>query len=484
MKSHYDYIVIGAGSGALSLIEGLKAEKKDFLIVSKDIGGESTNAGCVPSKSLLKFADEYYQKGIKDRAEAAKVLKRVRQKVKEVLEQDTGTIGSSKFIEGEAKFVDKNKISVLYNGKTRIYSFNKCIISTGSSPRTLDIEGLDKSKILTNKNVFQLKEIPKNLTIIGGGSVATELATAFAKLGTNVTMLVRSRIMSELPEDFALKIKLKLIDLCVEIKENTELELISKNLAYLSSGEKTRVSDYYLFAVGRRPNTNLDLEKAGIIYNDQGIKVNSRLETSNPKVYAIGDCIDSFKFTHYASGQARKFLVEDMSALSMQKMGALPMVLFTDPEVATVGQVCEDKLIQKIDIDFTNSDKAIIDDTKNLNAAVFVHMITGEVKGAIVMGTFAEHIINFFTLAINEKYSLFKLNSFIAPYPTYFFEINKLYFKFLNKYKKDFWRNLPIWLMQNWLSIFAWILLVFAIIYFLSSWNEISFIFKYFLNNL
>ena len=138
-------------------------------------------------------------------------------------------------------------------------------------------------------------------------------------------------------------------------------------------------------------------------------------------------------------------------------------------EVATVGQLVEDSLVKKFDIDFCDSDKALIDDEKNSKAAIFVDMFSGEIKGAIVLGNFAEHIINFFTLAINTKYSLFNLNSFSAPYPTYFTSMNNLYPKFIKEYSLNRLKYLFNWTLRNWLIIPAVGFLILAILYFVQN---------------
>ena len=318
-------------------------------------------------------------------------------------------------------------------------SFKKCVIATGSSPKKLDNLNIPQGKILTNENIFKLEKIPNKITFIGGGPISCELAFAFAKLGSKVKIISTNAILPRENKELTKPIRNNFQKYNVEIIENanTKLELLKDD------------ADYYVLAVGREPNTNLDLEKAKIKYSNLGIEIDNNLQTSNANVYALGDCTTSPKFTHLANNQGRFLIKKFLLPFTSKPNAALPAVTFTDPPIAQVGEIQESELVKKFAIDFNKSDRGMIDDTTENFGNIYVNMLTGKIVGANVVGAFSEHVINFFTIAINEKISVFKFEKFMAPYPTYFSAINNLYTEFIQAYFKQLPKNLKTFFLNN-----------------------------------
>lgn len=471
MKNKYKYIVIGAGSGGLTVAIGLAKTGKEVLLVSKNIGGDCTNFGCVPSKSLIHYADEF----VKGKIKKENVLKKVREDITKTIEHDASLmkIDNITFVESEAKVSGKNTVQI--NGND--IEFKKLIISSGSSPRRISIPSLPKNKLITNEEIFDLKEIPESLTILGGGPIGIELGTAFAKLGTKVNIIARSGILSKEPQKYTKIIKENLRKLQVNIIEN------AKNITYdnkdkkiiceVKTGNKIneielKGSNYYLSAIGRIPNTSLNLEAGGIEFDKKGIIINEEFKTSNKNTYAIGDCINGQKFTHLANNHGRFLVKKFLLPWTSRMKPIIPRTTFSDPPISSVGEIIKSDLVQEFNIDFNKSDRGKIDNIKNEFGKVYVHMITGEILGASLIGKTSEHLINFFTLAIQEKVSMFKLDQFMTPYPTYFNSFNSLYTQFLNKFISDLKQNIFILLRLNLTRIAAVIFwLVFGIFTFI-----------------
>lgn len=164
IKTNYNYIVIGGGSGGLTVAIGLKTLGKDVLLISKDIGGECTHSGCMPSKSLLFHAQQFDQKSTKDKSE---IFEKVRKKISEIEDEDIKFIKDIDYVIGTAEFTGNKSVLILSSVGTKEVKFKKCIVSTGSSPIKIEIPGLPKEKLLTNENIFNLNKIPASINIIG-----------------------------------------------------------------------------------------------------------------------------------------------------------------------------------------------------------------------------------------------------------------------------------------------------------------------------
>lgn len=481
-KKHYDYIVIGAGSGGLAVGIGLKNVGKDVLIVGKDIGGECTHTGCIPSKTFLSLAMHYVWKSQKQcNIELRQgIFERIRDKVNELEKHDKEmmTTANVPFLHGIAKFISNNKIEVeeVRTGKTHILSFNKCIISTGSRAQRIHVEGLPKEKIITNYELFKLKELPNRVVIFGGGPIGTENGTAFSKFCTHTTIVVRSQMIPHEPPECVAEVRKALTeeydaDIFENIKDQKYDVKTGHLILYNEKKEvvaKVKEADYYMMALGRLPNIEgLNLEKAGVEYIKEGISVNHNLQTTNKRIFAIGDVIPEPKFTHLSVEQAKYIVKRAVFPWVQREKMPLPAVTFSDPPIASVGDLKETEYVKRFVIDFTQSDRGRVESKKEEKGVIFVEMTTGNIKGASMVGHFAEHAINFFTLAIVKGFRVWEFDSFMVPYPTIFNGIEDLYYQFLTEYKKNWKFYVFLWLKQHFWTIAAVLSFIGIAIYFI-----------------
>ena len=236
MQTDFDAIVIGAGSGGLTSSIGLTKVGKRVLLIEKEyMGGDCTNFGCIPSKRLIHHAQEYHLARTKagETAELEKfksrILKSVRDMVLEIRHEESPEKLEKHYkgltvIKGEAKFQDKCTVKV----GNKKYTAKRFIIATGSSPRTIKIPGLTPNQTLTNKNIFDLKKFPEDLVIVGGGAIASEMAEAFALLGTKVTVVVRSQLLRKEEPEIAAQAKKNFETLGITVLEESSVEKCEK----------------------------------------------------------------------------------------------------------------------------------------------------------------------------------------------------------------------------------------------------------------
>ncbi|MBY0538503.1 FAD-dependent oxidoreductase [Patescibacteria group bacterium] len=444
MKTNYDVVVIGAGSGGLTAAVGLSKLGKSVLLVEREhLGGECTNSGCIPSKALLHHAKTYHTavsiSGTNGNTENFRrnALLYVRSKIADILKHETPEhfkdIGID-VVMGEAVFVNKNTVTV--NDTT--YTFKKAVIATGSSPRMIDVPGLDSDKILTNQNLFTLDTIPARTLIVGAGPIGLEMGQALAMLGSTVTILDNGPTFAKL-EDMALQpiIKKSFTDLGITIIQNATLTHFDETTAIVSTRdsdtERTIPFDKVLVAIGRVPNLPQGLATAKIAVTESGIVVNQNYRTSNRRVYALGDVADKFKFTHTADNAARGVVTHITSrSLLRVKQCSVPKVTYTAPEIAQVGlsqfeaeEMFGEQSIFRIEVPFSNIDRAVTDNTTDGLLVVLVRRLSGQILGAHIVGQQAGEILAVFSVAIDNKLSLWKLRRTIYAYPTYALVIKK-----------------------------------------------------------
>ncbi len=447
--THYDVIVIGAGSGGLTSAVGFsKVGKKVLLIEREHMGGECTNTGCVPSKALLHHAREYHRatqvagEGVKSAAFRTDAFAYVRNIIDEILAEETPDVFEKIGIDvimGEAEFVGTKTIKVA----DATYTFKTAIIATGSSPRMISVPGLNPADVLTNQNVFDLKSIPEKLLVIGSGPIGMELGQAFAMLGSHVTIASIDSEFARL-EDPAIRpiVQRKFKELGIRIELNAHLSEVKNRVAIFDRKEGKVVTgslsvqfDKVLVAIGRVPNLPNGLEVAGIQSEPYGIKVDSQYRTTNASVYALGDVSQRLKFTHTADNIARQVVTRVISKglLKVRDNKAVPKVTYITPEVAQVGLSYTEALehygeenIFRIEAPFSANDRAKTEDTTDGIAIVIAKRLSGRVLGAHIAGPAAGEILSVFTLAIDQKISMWKLRNTIFAYPTYSLIIKKL----------------------------------------------------------
>jgi pyruvate/2-oxoglutarate dehydrogenase complex dihydrolipoamide dehydrogenase (E3) component/uncharacterized membrane protein YdjX (TVP38/TMEM64 family) len=437
MHTHFDVVVIGAGSGGLTSAVGLaKLKRKVLLIEREHMGGECTNSGCIPSKALLHHAKTYHQaQQIAGQTESTEAYRKeaftyVRNIVSSVLADETpehfGQLGIT-VVRGEAVFVGPRTIRV----GDATYHFKKAIVATGSSPRSLTIPGLQDDQILTNQNLFSSETIPERLLIIGGGPIGMEMGQALAMLGSKVTIIDNGPRFARLEDESISSIITEAFtDLGITILTNAVVEHIDNNVAHVKVDD-TSVQpvpfDKVLVAIGRAPNFPTGLKAAGIDTNEHGIVVNQAWQTSNRRVYALGDVATRLKFTHVADDTARQVVAHIASfGFIRPKEKLVPKVTYTSPEIGQVGlswneareQYGEENIF-RIEVPLSQNDRARTDNDTSGILIVIAKRLSGKVVGAHMIGPRTGELIGTLTLAMEHNISLYRLRATVFAYPTY-----------------------------------------------------------------
>ncbi len=463
MTEHFSTIVIGAGSGGMTVAIGLAGlGRKVALIEGNHVGGDCTNVGCVPSKTLIHLA-----KNFKPGMNADEVLQEVickRDALRDKETEDIKHLENLTFVRGMAKFIAPKRLSLTQDGISRELTADNIVIATGSRPRLLDIPGLPDEMVLTNESLFDLRNAPKHLVIVGAGVIALEMAFAFQKIGTRVTMFALDRrpLMTAIPEaSEVMQAELERRGITLYCGTVAKACDVSTRTLTLQSGNEEIVLhdvDKVLVAVGRVRNLeSLELEQAGVMVDPKlGILVNSYGETNVKGVFAIGDVTPTSAFTHSANAQGRRVTQRiAFPYLPLAKKEPLfPNATFSDPEVATVGLTqmeLEEKyhpqLIKRIRVDFKDhTDRGYTDSIENGFIIVDAIRLTGQVLHATIVGPYASEMISFFTLAMSQKISLHKIYRLVYPYPTFSSGILKVADFFMRATLPDLGKELAAYL--------------------------------------
>jgi pyruvate/2-oxoglutarate dehydrogenase complex dihydrolipoamide dehydrogenase (E3) component len=436
MTEHFSTIVIGAGSGGMTVAVGLAGlGRKVALIEGHHVGGDCTNVGCVPSKTLIHLAKNFRAGMNPD--EVLREVIRKRDALRDKETEEVEHIENLTFVRGMAKFTAPKTLSVTLDGAARELTADNIVIATGARPRMIDIPGLPAEMILTNESLFDLTNAPKHLVIVGAGVIALEMAFAFQKLGTQVTMFaLDSRpLMTTIPEaSEAIQAELERRRISTHYNATAQSFDESTRTLTLKQGEQLITLhnvDKVLVAVGRVRNIDsLGLEQAGVKVDPRlGVLVNSYGETNVKGVYAIGDVTPTSAFTHSANAQGRRVVQRiAFPYLPIAKNEPLfPNATFSDPEVATVGLTQKEisekyhpQIIKRIRVDFKDhTDRGYTDGIENGFIIVDAVRLTGQILHATIVGPRASEMISFFTLAISQKISLHKIYRLVYPYPTF-----------------------------------------------------------------
>lgn len=451
--SRYNLVVIGAGTAGLVSAAGAAGlGARVALIESSLMGGDCLNVGCVPSKAVIRAsravhafrraADFGISGGENSTVDFGAVMERMRRLRSGISSHDSASrfrdeLGVDVFF-GQGRFVGPEVVEVA--GKR--LRFAKAAICTGARAAAPPVPGLEEAGYLTNETVFSLTEIPPRLAVIGAGPIGCELAQAFARLGSRVSM-VGHRTEHILPREdsdaagilqkvFALEgieLYLPAQDLRVAMRDG------KKVLCFVSGGRQAEIEvDEILVGVGRAPNVEgLGLEAAGIAYDiRKGIQVNDRLQTSNSRVYAAGDICFPYKFTHTADALAR-ILIANALFMGRQKSSALtvPWCTYTDPEIAHVGMSARDAeqrgiAVQTLTVPLSEVDRALLDGETEGFARVHLKKGSDRILGATIVARHAGEMINELSLAITNGLGLSAIGRTIHPYPTQAEVIKKL----------------------------------------------------------
>lgn len=433
---HHPTLVIGSGSGGMTVAVGLAGLGRPVtLIEAHHVGGDCTNVGCVPSKTLIHLA-KHFKPGMDPDAVAREVTRK-RDALRDKETEEVEHTSNLTFVRGRARFVGPKTLEVTGSDGARRLSADHIVIATGARPRLIDIPGLPEEMVLTNESLFDLRSMPKHLVIVGAGVIALEMAFAFHKLGTRVTMFALDRrpLATAIPEaSEAIQAELTRRGIVLHCGAVAKLcDAAARTLTLQSGSDEIKLTDVdkVLVAVGRVRNIDqLGLETAGIRTDPrQGILVNAYGETNVRGVYAIGDVTATSAFTHSANAQGRRVtqrIAFPWLPLARQEP-LFPSATFSDPEVATVGlsaqqlaQRCHPGAITRVRVDFrTQTDRGYTDGVENGFIIVDAIRLTGQILHATIVGPRASEMISLFTLAMSQRISLYQLQRLVYPYPTY-----------------------------------------------------------------
>lgn len=423
MTDSYDLIVVGGGAGGFvsaKFAHGLG--KKVLLIEKHKLGGECTWYGCVPSKALLKSSHQYYL-GFKS-INPFEYTKEVVAKVYDTHTPDKLTAQGLDLELGSPKFLSKNSIEV--NGKT--YTFKKCVISTGSSPFIPPVKGISDVEYLANNTIFNLTKAPESIGIMGGGPIGIEMAFAFAWLGSKVYLFeMGKRIMPRDDEEAAEIIQSRLLSLGAEIYTNTQITEVKKDndhVIIVAAGNNIKV-EKLLVSAGRKTNTDgLGLENAVVDYDKKGIKVDEYLKTTNENIFACGDVIGAYQFSHTAEYTA-KIAVNNAFIPLKKKVdySNVPWCTFSRPEVAQTGMTEKEAREKFKDIKIYKEFLRNIDRGRTDGAGDDFVKVICDSKGYILGGTVVADRAGEMIHSVHYLKSLgipfYKAYNVIHIYPTY-----------------------------------------------------------------
>ena len=470
-KYDYNIIVIGAGSaGLVSSYIAAAVKAKVALIEKHAMGGDCLNTGCVPSKALIRSAkmlsyarraQEFGFKKAEITFDFQDVMQRVHRVIKAVEPHDSReryTRLGVDCIEGTAKITSPHSVSV--NGKT--LTARAIVVATGARPMVPPIPGLDTIDYLTSDNVWNLKELPQKLLVLGGGPIGSEMAQAFARLGAELTLVERSpQILIREDEEVIKLVTEKFTDEGIKVLVNHKAKEFKGNtLICEHQGKDVEIAfDKVIVALGRRANvTGFGLEELGVDISQRGtIAANPFLRTNIPSIYVCGDVTGPYQFTHTAAHQAWYASVNALFA-PFKKFKAdysvIPWATFTDPEVARVGLNEKDAQVANIPYEVTtygidDLDRAIADS----EAHGFVKVLTvpgkDKILGVTIVGTHAGDLIAEYILAMKHGIGLNKILGTIHIYPT---------LAEANKYAAGAWKraHVPAFAMKILEKFHAW----------------------------
>ncbi|MEJ6399411.1 dihydrolipoyl dehydrogenase family protein [Yoonia sp. 208BN28-4] len=437
-----DICIIGGGSGGLSVAAGaVQMGASVVLLEGHKMGGDCLNYGCVPSKALIASAKHAHE-GLNNAkygvavAEPAVDYAAAKDHVHDVIATIAPVDSVERFeglgvqvIQEFGRFISKTEVQA---GDT-IIEARRFVVATGSGPLVPPIDGLDGVKHYTNENIFDLRERPDHLIVVGGGPIGMEMAQAHVRLGSKVTVIEGGKAFGKDDPEAAAIVLDRLREEGVEIVEEAQAERISGQgdqiTVHTPKGDYT--GSHLLMAVGRKVNIDkLDLDAGGIAYTKHGLKVGPDLRsTTNKKVYAAGDVAGGLQFTHVAGYHAGVLIRSLLFALpSKQRTDHIPWATYTDPELAQVGLTeAQAKSrhgagLEVVRFEYAHNDRAIAE--RKTTGLIKVMVVKGRPVGATIAGHLAGELIGMWAMAIANKMKMSAIANTVLPYPT-ISEVNK-----------------------------------------------------------
>jgi pyruvate/2-oxoglutarate dehydrogenase complex dihydrolipoamide dehydrogenase (E3) component len=481
-SGRYNIVILGAGTaGLITAVIGAGLGAKVALVEKHLMGGDCLNVGCVPSKGVIRAARAWADirkaeafglhipAGVKYDFGAA--MARMRKLRARMSHNDSARryteLGVDVYV-GSGRFTGADTIQVEGQAGNRMLKFASAAICTGARASTPPTPGLKEAGFLTNETVFSLTELPQRLGVIGAGPIGCELAQSFARFGSQVYLIEAMHgVMPNEDRDAAELIEQQLVKdgitlLCCGKDLHVRKTDQGKRLTVDSHGQQYDMTvDEILVGVGRTPNVEgLGLETVGVEFDQKGVKVNGRLQTSNPRIFAAGDICSRYKFTHAADAMAQ---IVVQNALFPHPFGlgyanadslVMPWCTFTEPEVAHVGMYEHDAKAKGLEVEtytfkMHEVDRAILDGEEEGFARVHIKKGTDKILGATIVAAHAGDMISEFSVAMNAGAGAKTIAATIHPYPTQA-EVNK---KVVNLWRKaHFTQGTKRTLMK----LFAW----------------------------
>lgn len=481
-SGRYNMVVVGAGTaGLITAVVAAGLGAKVALIERHLMGGDCLNVGCVPSKALIRAANAWAQ--LRDASvfglhipsgvtrDFGTVMARMRKLRAGISHVDSAhrykSLGVDVYI-GQARFTGLETVSVEGPAGNRTLTFVKAAICTGARASAPAVKGLAEAGYLTNETVFSLTALPARLAVIGAGPIGCELAQAFARFGSEVSLIEamhgilpnEDRDAAEVVWQSMARDGVRLF--CCGRDLNVERTAAGKRLVVDSHGQHFDVTvDEILVGAGRTPNVDgLGLETIGVEYDKTGVQVNGRLQTTNPRIYAAGDVCSRYKFTHAADAMAQiviqNALFPHPFGLGYASMDSLimPWCTFTEPEIAHVGLYEADAKKKGLEVEtytykIGEVDRAILDGEEEGFARIHIHKGSDTILGATIVGSRAGDLINEFSVAMKAGAGAKTIAATIHPYPTRA-EVNK---KVVNLWRKAHFTARTKMLLTR---LFAW----------------------------
>jgi pyruvate/2-oxoglutarate dehydrogenase complex dihydrolipoamide dehydrogenase (E3) component len=468
----YNVVVIGAGTAGLVTAAGTAGLGGRVALIERNLmGGDCLNFGCVPSKALISSARliqqirESEKWGLDQQSPQfvfEKVFERMRARRAKIAPNDSQgrfeSLGVDVF-RGEAHFVSPHEVQISGSpspqsspwqgeadasapGEGRRLRAKNFVIATGSRAVIPKIEGIDTVRYFTNETIFdELKVKPESMIVLGGGPIGCELAQTFRRLGVQVTVIQRGdQLLAREDRDVSEFLERRLINEGVRVIRNADAHSVATNdtgkiaLEWLDrqSGrlaERTFFADVLVIAVGRRPNfDSLGLKSVGVDVNERGVRVNEYLQTSQRHIYAVGDVIGPFLFTHMADAQARVVVRNIVAPFQFlrQKMdySVVPWCTYADPEVAHVGLGEKEARQKSVEYDLfriplEDVDRAVVESEEAGFAKILTAKASDKILGATIVAPHAGDLLHEFVLAMKAKIGLGTIASTIHAYPTF-----------------------------------------------------------------